>query len=158
MKIEINLGKLLEFYDMCSENYDLTDGNGFRAFVLDFVCHGDREEDWYQREEIGGYSTDIDVKSNTLDAFGDTCISIMYDTREAAEYVLSKLKDILRERNIVTVADYARVSNQKPERGMYDLGWTKLNNAYVYSYNCTKEGKTVYGIHFPEVLPIEHVD
>lgn len=155
MKIEINLGKLLEFYDMCSENYDLTDGNGFRAFVLDFVCHGDREEDWHQRDDADGYSEDVKVESSTLDEFGDTCVSIMYDNKQAAEYVLQKMKDILRERKIVTVADYVRLSNQKPESSMYDIGWTKLNNTYIYSYNCMKDGKEVWGIHFPEAIPIE---
>lgn len=155
MKVTIDLGKLLEFYDEHSESYDLSDGNGFRAFALDFVCSGEKEEEDWNKEDWTDYSIKK-MKTDTLDEFGDTYISIVYDNREAAEYVLQKMKDILKERKLVTVADYAFLSNQKPERGMYDLGWTKLNTAYVYSYSCLKDGKEVWGIHFPETLPIEH--
>ena len=158
MKIEINLGKLLEFYDMCSENYDLSDGNGFRAFVLDFVCHGDKEEDWYRREEIGGYSEDVKIKSDILINFDDISTSIVYDTKEAAEYVLQKMKDILCERKIVKVADYVWLSNQKPEREMYYFGWANLNSTYIYSYGCEEDGNVVYAIHLPKALPIAHFE
>lgn len=155
MKVTIDLGKLLDYYDEHSHSYDLSDDNGFRAFMLDFMCSGEKEEEDWNKEDRTDYSTKK-MKTDTLDEFGDTCISIMYDNRDAAEHVLQKMNDILKERKFVTVADYVFLSNQKPERGMYDLGWTKLNASYVYSYNCLKDGKKVWGIHFQDALPIEH--
>ena len=148
MKVEIDLGKLLDYYDRNGHDYDLSYGDGFRAFVLDFIV----DEKRYAKSK------------ETCDEDNFMLYEMVYSKREDAEQVLANMKKVLKDEGIVTVADYYRLSNQArspsetykniqiyKHKGWFDLSST---NTFVYSYDDGYVRK--WQIHLPEPISIEY--
>ena len=143
MNVEINLGKLLNFYDSYAGEYDLASGDGFRAFILDYVCG-------YEKEQNEDWADDYTVYAKRPLVSGD----ILFSSRDEAELILNKMKELIKINGLVTVADYYNIAYQKPESTHYNWGWRDMKGSYVYSYN--DHGTETWGIHFPEALLIKH--
>lgn len=79
---------------------------------------------------------------------------ITFDTKRDAEIVLGTMKNYLKKKGLILVADYYKIAHQRPERTYYNWGWQNLNATYIFSY--TTGGKTMYGIHLPEPIYVEH--
>lgn len=140
MKVTIDLGKLLEFYDRNGKEYSIDCGDGFRAFILDFVC-----------SEMNETSTETNYQYRRRPIFND----ILFKSRDTAEQVIEIMSERAATKGFVTIADYYHFANQKViESIMYNWGWRDMKGAYVYGYN--DHGTEAWGIHFSEALPIEH--
>ena len=79
---------------------------------------------------------------------------ITFDSKRDAEIVLGTMKNYLKRKGLILVADYYKIAHQRPERTYYNWGWQNLNATYIFNY--TTGGKTVYGIHLPEPIYVEH--
>lgn len=145
MKVEIDLGKLLNFYDGYAGEYDLASGDGFRAFVLDFVCG-------YEKEQNENWADDHTNRVKPPLVYGD----ILYNSHNDAELVLKKMKERIKTKGLVTVADYYIFSNQPKtiESTYYNWGWRDMNGAYAFSW--VDHGNLVHALKLPDPLPIEH--
>lgn len=147
MKVEIDLGKLLNFYDSYAGEYDLASGDGFRGFILDYVCGYEKEQnkDWADNH--------INYAKYPL-VSGD----ILFNTPDEAALVLKKMKECIQTKGFITVADYYIFSSQfcaiQIQSVYYNWGWRDMKGAYVYSR--VDHGDSVYGLKLPDPLPIEH--
>lgn len=140
MKITIDLGKLLNYYDEHSHSYNLSDGNGFRAFMMDFLVEAEDEQ-----------------KRNDEYVEEHSCLLVIrFKSRENAEAVLRRMKDTIKDRGWVTVADYYRYANQTPEISFYNMGWPELQRSYVYSFR-DADGEEVFCIYLPRPMRIERL-
>lgn len=139
MEVTIDLGKLLEYYDKNAKKYDINCGDGFRAFILDFVCDKTKET-----------STETNYQH---------CRPVVDDIRfkhcDTATQVLKKMRELVATRGFATIADYYHFAYRKPtESIMCNWGWRDMKGTYVYCYSYC--GETVYSIRFPDAMPIEH--
>ena len=137
MKVTIDLGKLLDYYDEHSHSYNLSDDNGFRAFMMDFLVQSEDEK-----------KKNDDCIEKTL-YFPD----VQFKTRFEAESVLGKMKKEIDATGFVTVADYYDYSGQKAECDYCHWVWINLNMSYVYSIS--EHGIESFGIHLPNPMRIE---
>lgn len=144
MKVEIDLGKLLEFYDSYASKYNLDSGDGFRAFVLDFVCGYEKE----QNEDWADDHTDYAERCSFSN-------DILFNSYNETELVLKKMKECIKTKGFVTVADYYIFSNQSIIDSDYsNWGWRDMKGAYAFSW--VDHGNTLHGLKLPDPLPIEH--
>ena len=81
---------------------------------------------------------------------------VEFDSREDAEQVLEKARNLLEDQGLLTVSDYVQVLGLHPSAASYDYGWVELTSAYVYAY--MHNGKRIWGIYMPEPVHIEHVN
>ncbi len=148
MKVEIDLGKLLEYYDRFGRDYDLDSGDGFRAFMLDFVCDYEKEQNKDWADDHTNYAKRPLIH-----------VDILFNTPDEAALVLKKMKECIQTKGFVTEADYYIFSNQSSaiQSDYYNWGWRDMKGAYVYSYtDWVDHGNSVYGLKLPDPLPIEH--
>lgn len=79
---------------------------------------------------------------------------IPFRSKNEAEAVLRALYQELRAKRIVTVADYYRIANMRPEPSYYNHGWGKLDGASIFSYRDSK-GRDIWSIKFPATIHVE---
>lgn len=145
MKVEIDLGKLLNFYDSYAGEYDLDSGDGFRAFMLDYICG-------YEKEQNEDWADDHTDYAKRPLVSGD----ILYNSPDEVALVLEKMKELIKTKGLVTVADYYLFSNKPAaiQSVYYNWGWRDMKGAYAFSRN--NNGNFVYGLKLPDLMPIEH--
>ena len=110
------------------------------------------------------YADKLDPKEESeevyTDAHGDTMLRnigneyrfVEFDSREDAEQVLEKARNLLEDQGLLTVSDYVQVLGYHPSVESYDYGWVYLYSAYIFCW--TRKGKKVWCIHMPEPMHI----
>lgn len=130
MKVTIDLGKLLEFHGEHAYEYLMVSPKGFQAFMMEFLAQAE----------------DVEERS---------CLqAIRFKSRENAEATLRRMKDKIKDRGWVTVADYYKYANQTPEISFYNMGWLELRCSYVFSFHDV-DREEVFCIYLPNPMHIE---
>ena len=117
------------------------------------VYHGNTPESSSDSYVFTPYETLFDRGSESRPlrpSFGE----IRFKSERDAQYVIDKMKAIIRKNTFVTVADYYKMAGHTPEHTYFDYGWTNLDSANTY--HCKTKSGAAWCIHFPEPMYIEH--
>lgn len=74
-------------------------------------------------------------------------------SRQEAEDILRRLRLLLKEKGIVTVADYHQIARKPVTFTEYELGWNSLDKVSIYPL--TRGGERLFGFRFPDPMHID---